>query len=65
MICPPFQLKQAQQEKEPGYYVCTHVADKEITLSLMTQYLRQIYTSYANHKSGMYNKPFELDILRT
>lgn len=31
VACPPFQLKQAQQGKKPGYYVCIHVADKGIT----------------------------------
>lgn len=41
---PHFQLKQDQQEKEPGHYMCIHVADKEITPSLMTQYFRDRFT---------------------
>lgn len=40
----PFQLKQDQQEKETGHYVCIHVADKEITPYLMTQYFRDRFT---------------------
>lgn len=41
VTCPPFQLKQAQQEKKKtGYYVCINLADKEITLSLMTWIFR-------------------------
>lgn len=44
VACPPFQLKQAQQEKKPGYYVCIHVADKGITPPLMAQYFRDRFT---------------------